>query len=86
MSKIVSEIAAPNKEQQTGIEEVNQAVKRMDNMIQQNAALVEQTASASMAINQETGKLTELINFFSDVNQENGSEQNSRVTQLVSNQ
>src|SRR5579871_1853224 len=50
VSDIVAEIAAASREQSSGIEQVNRAVMQMDEMTQQNAALVEQAAAASQSM------------------------------------
>ncbi|HEY6452125.1 MAG TPA: methyl-accepting chemotaxis protein [Steroidobacteraceae bacterium] len=50
VTDIVGEIAAASREQSSGIEQVNKAVLQMDATTQQNAALVEQAAAASLAI------------------------------------
>jgi methyl-accepting chemotaxis protein len=47
VTKTVSEIAAASDEQKQGISQINVAVTELDNMTQQNAGLVEETASAS---------------------------------------
>ncbi len=50
VSDIVAEIAAASREQSVGIEQVNRAVMQMDQITQQNAALVEETISASQVM------------------------------------
>lgn len=47
VSDIVAEIAAASQEQSAGIEQVNKAVMQLDELTQQNAALVEEAAAAS---------------------------------------
>ena len=64
VSDIVAEIAAASQEQSTGIEQVNKAVMQMDEMTQQNAALVEQAAAASEALGEQAGGMRELMGFF----------------------
>ena len=64
VSDIVSEIAAASSEQSSGIDQVNKAVHRMDEMTQQNSALVERATMASAEVKSESGKLSELIGFF----------------------
>ena len=49
VSDIIAEIAAASREQSSGIEQVNKAVMQMDEMTQQNAAIVEQATAASQA-------------------------------------
>jgi methyl-accepting chemotaxis protein len=58
---IVSEIAASATEQATGLAEVNTAVNQMDQVTQQNAAMVEQSTAASHALAQEAEDLAGLI-------------------------
>ena len=50
VSDIVAEIAAASREQSAGIEQVNKAVMQMDEMTQQNAALVEEATAASQSM------------------------------------
>lgn len=61
---IISEIAAAGVEQTSGIEQVNQAVTQMDEMTQQNAALVEQAAAASESLDDQGKHLEEMMMFF----------------------
>ena len=61
VTDIVAEIAAASREQSTGIEQVNKAVMQMDQSTQQNAALVEQAASASQAIVEQAYALSQMI-------------------------
>jgi methyl-accepting chemotaxis protein len=57
----VSDAAA---EQTSGIEQINQAVAQMDEMTQQNAALVEEASASSRAMSEEAGNLNKLVSFF----------------------
>jgi methyl-accepting chemotaxis protein len=50
VSDIVAEISAASQEQSTGIELVNKAIMQMDGLTQQNAALVEEAASAAESL------------------------------------
>jgi methyl-accepting chemotaxis protein len=61
VSDIVAEIAAASNEQSVGIGQVNRAVMQMDEMTQQNAALVEQASAASQAMAQQARTLTEMM-------------------------
>ena len=65
VSKLMSEIAGASKEQAQGIEEVNSAVAQMDEMTQQNAALVEENTAAAQSLVDLASGLTKLITFFS---------------------
>jgi methyl-accepting chemotaxis protein len=61
ISTLVSEIAASAKEQSVGLSEVNTAVNQMDQVTQQNAAMVEQSTAASHSLARESGELTRLV-------------------------
>jgi methyl-accepting chemotaxis protein len=61
VSDIVAEIAAASREQASGIEQVNRAVMQMDELTQQNAALVEQASAASQAMVEQVGGLNEML-------------------------
>ena len=61
---IVGEIAASAQEQATALDEVNTAVNQMDQVTQQNAAMVEEATAASQALAQEASELTRLIGEF----------------------
>ena len=62
VSDIVAEIAAASREQSSGIEQVNRAVMQMDELTQQNAALVEQATAASQAMADQARELNEMMN------------------------
>ncbi|MER2601087.1 MAG: methyl-accepting chemotaxis protein [Candidatus Competibacter phosphatis] len=64
VSDIVAEIAAASREQANGIEQVNKAILQMDQVTQQNAALVEQTAAASQSMGEQARELQGLMDFF----------------------
>ncbi len=61
VSDIVAEIAAASREQSSGIEQVNKAVMQMDEMTQQNAALVEEATAASQSMAEQAGALSEMM-------------------------
>jgi len=61
----VAEIAAASQEQSAGIEQVNKAVMQMDEMTQQNAALVEEAAAASESVDEQAQTLRQLMSFSS---------------------
>jgi methyl-accepting chemotaxis protein len=58
---IVGEIAASAHEQATGLHQVNAAVNQMDQVTQQNAAMVEEASAAAHALHEETDALSALI-------------------------
>jgi methyl-accepting chemotaxis protein len=61
VTSIVSEIALASNEQATGIDQVNKAVTSMDEVTQQNAALVEEAAAAAEALLKQARQLDELL-------------------------
>ena len=61
---IVTEIAASAQEQATGLDQVNTAVNQMDQVTQQNAAMVEESTAASHRLVQDTDELAQLIGRF----------------------
>jgi methyl-accepting chemotaxis protein len=62
VSDIVAEIAAASREQSSGIEQVNRAVMQMDEMTQQNAALVEEATAASQSMADQARDLNQMMN------------------------
>ncbi len=64
VADIMSEITAASQEQTAGIEQINQAISQMDNVTQQNASLVEEAAAASEALQEQAGKLSDLVSVF----------------------
>jgi methyl-accepting chemotaxis protein len=61
---IMSEISAASVEQTSGIEQVNQAIGQMDDVTQQNAALVEQAAAAAESLEEQTQSLSVTVSHF----------------------
>jgi methyl-accepting chemotaxis protein len=59
VSDIVAEIAAASREQSIGIDQVGRAVTQMDELTQQNAALVEQATAASQAMTEQARQLSD---------------------------
>ncbi|RXZ32376.1 HAMP domain-containing protein [Oxalobacteraceae bacterium CAVE-383] len=64
VTDIMGEITAASQEQTAGIEQVNKAITQMDNVTQQNAALVEEAAAASEAMQAQAGNLAQAISVF----------------------
>ncbi len=54
-------IASSAREQSTGLAEINSAINQLDQTTQQNAAMVEQSTAASVALTQETDRLRNLV-------------------------
>lgn len=64
VTDIVAEIAAASHQQSDGINQINHAVTQMDTTTQQNAALVEEAASASKSMEHQAQELVARINYF----------------------
>jgi methyl-accepting chemotaxis protein len=62
--EIMNEIAAASQEQSTGIEEVNHAISQMDEVTQQNAALVEEAAAAAASMQEQAAHLMQEVSAF----------------------
>jgi methyl-accepting chemotaxis protein len=72
VNDIVAEISTASEQQAKGLEEINRAILGMDEITQQNAALVEEAAAASESLGSQATTLDELISFF---NVRTGNEQ-----------
>ena len=64
VSSIITEITTSSNEQSQGIGQVNQAVSELDQMTQQNAALVEQSAAAAASLREQADRLSRSISSF----------------------
>jgi methyl-accepting chemotaxis protein len=64
VTDLMGEISSATHEQTAGIEQVNGAIAQMDQATQQNAALVEQAAAASMAMREQAGALSNAVSAF----------------------
>ena len=64
VSDIIGEISAAASEQSDGIGTVNQSVTQLDQMTQQNAALVEESAAAAESLKDQAGRLAQAVAAF----------------------
>ena len=64
VTDIVGEISAASSEQSNGIAQVGQAVTQMDQVTQQNAALVEESAAAAESLKGQAGTLVQVVSGF----------------------
>lgn len=64
ISDLVSEIADGSTKQSTGLAEINIGVTQLDQVTQQNAAMVEQATAAGHLLNSDATKLSELVSHF----------------------
>ncbi|PIG30543.1 methyl-accepting chemotaxis protein [Janthinobacterium sp. 35] len=64
LSAIIGEITDASEEQRLGIEQVNEAISQMDQVTQQNAALVEEAAAAANAMQDQAAQLSHAVQVF----------------------
>ncbi len=64
VTDIMAEITAASREQSQGIEQVNRAVMEMDDVTQQNAALVEEAAAAASSLQDQAVNLSQVVSVF----------------------
>jgi methyl-accepting chemotaxis protein len=64
VSDIIGEITAASGEQSDGISQVNVAVNQLDQMTQQNAALVEESAAAAESLKDQATRLAQVVQIF----------------------
>jgi methyl-accepting chemotaxis protein len=64
VTDIMAEITAASQEQTQGIEQINQAIAQMDQVTQQNAALVEEAAAAAASLQEQAGGLKQVVSVF----------------------
>ncbi len=79
VTDLIGEISASSQEQRDGISQVNQAVSNLDQMTQQNAALVEESSAAAIAMNEQAQRLAQVVALFNV-----GQEQMQRLASPVS--
>ena len=64
VSDLIGEITASSGEQRDGIGQVNQAVANLDQMTQQNAALVEEASAAAASMSEQAQRLAQVVSVF----------------------
>jgi len=64
VTTIVQGISSATQEQASGVQEINGSITSMDEVTQQNSALVEESAASARALSDEARRLTELMDFF----------------------
>jgi methyl-accepting chemotaxis protein len=64
VTDIMGEISAASSEQAAGVAQVGEAVTQMDQVTQQNAALVEEMAAAASSLNSQAGDLVQAVSVF----------------------
>ena len=64
VSDIIGEITAAGAEQRDNIGQIHQSVRQLDQMTQQNAALVEESTAASESLREQARQLTQAVRQF----------------------
>ena len=64
VSDLIAEIAAASQEQSSGIGQVNTAITQMDQVVQQNASLVEEATAATESMKEQAGALLQTVSRF----------------------
>jgi len=64
VAEIVADIASASSEQATGIEQINKALNQMDEVTQQNSALVEENAATAKTLEHQSKAMDEQVAFF----------------------
>ncbi|WP_219115996.1 methyl-accepting chemotaxis protein [Janthinobacterium sp. UMAB-56] len=64
VTDIMAEISLATQEQSSGIDQINQAIGQMDQVTQQNAALVEEAAAAAASLQEQSGELAGVVSVF----------------------
>ena len=64
VAQLIGKISTSAHEQTSGINQINQAITHLDNVTQQNAALVEQAAAAAASLNHQAVHLVEVVSAF----------------------
>ena len=64
VAQLISEISHASQEQSAGLEQINEAIVQMDQVTQQNAALVEEAAAAAQSLEHQARGLVDLVSVF----------------------
>jgi methyl-accepting chemotaxis protein len=80
VADVMSEITMASDEQTSGIEQVNQAILQMDEVTQQNAALVEEAAASAVSMQDQAGDLEQVVSVFKLNDQENAAAASAATT------
>ena len=79
VTDIMGEISAASSEQSAGIDQVNDAITSMDEVTQQNAALVEQAAAAAESLVDQAVSLTEVVSAFKLMGSQSAGQSSNRA-------
>jgi methyl-accepting chemotaxis protein len=79
INTVITQISASSQEQATGLVQVNSAVNQMDQVVQQNAAMVEQATAATHSLKGEMSELVELVGRFRTRDSKAASQSTPRI-------
>ncbi|MBX3237162.1 MAG: PAS domain-containing protein [Nitrospiraceae bacterium] len=83
VTDIIAEISAASQEQAQGIDQVNKAIMQMDETTQQNAALVEETTSASQSMKDQAKELMRQVEIFKVAVHQSGGDTDAVATRAA---
>ncbi|CAN5827432.1 methyl-accepting chemotaxis protein [soil metagenome] len=86
VTDIMAEITSASQEQSTGIEQINRTIAQMDDVTQQNAALVEEAAAAAEAMQNQASSLAQVVSIFKLVNSSPGTGKAQDITHSAGKQ
>lgn len=64
LAMLMAEVSSATREQSSGIEQINTAITEMDSTTQQNSTLVQQSTNAALSLEDQAGRLRELVAAF----------------------
>lgn len=64
VTEMMGELSTAAREQRDGIGQVNQAMSNLDDLTQQNSALVEESAAAAASLKDQAARLAEVVSVF----------------------
>jgi methyl-accepting chemotaxis protein len=64
VTDIMGEITTASQDQSAGIDQINQAMTQMDQVTQQNAALVEEAAAAAQSLEHQAQSMVQVVSVF----------------------
>ncbi|BBI49465.1 hypothetical protein HORIV_18860 [Vreelandella olivaria] len=64
LAMLMAEVSSATREQSSGIEQINTAITEMDSTTQQNSTLVQQSTNAAFSLEEQAGRLRELVSAF----------------------
>ena len=64
VTQIIADIAAAGAEQASGVDEINKAITQMDNVTQQNSALVEENAATAKTLEHQAQNMDDQVAYF----------------------